>query len=321
MANIYTGSGGIGNWWTSSDPTTELGQEGDPGWYYTDAGKSEAVRQYNAAQKKERDRQYGLAVKRLQQEAAQIAIQKGQAEANAWYNRQMVKLSQQRLAEDARQFNVTSSGYLDNGNPTLEREKFQDNSLYNWTKEAIDLASQPEDWVKYRRYTSGVAANAGAIPGLAWTQGGQQGNQTFQGQQKSNSLSNVLTAMGIATGDSTGTQQTAAPATTAGTTDANWAQQAVNQSAGDATGANSAVTTSNQIASTANDEANMTGDERQLYETANAFSQNPSQSAPGWWHSLDPTTQKLIAGAAKAQGHDWASVMSRLGRSTWGWAA
>lgn len=227
----------------------------------------------------ESDREYSLRAKQVKQQAEQIAISKGQAKANEWYQKQMVQLAKDKFQEEQRQFNVTSSGYLDNGQNTLARDQFQDNSLQNWTRYAIDLGSKPEDWVKYQRMTSGVANNLASIPGLSWTTGGQQGNQTFQGEPKSNSLGNVLTAMGIAGGGT-------------------WAQQAAGQAA-------------------AGDVA-MTPDQQSIYQTANEFAKNPAGAAPGWWENLDTDMKDLLRGAAEAQGHSWASVTSRYNRSRWG---
>ena len=190
----------------------------------------------------------------------------------------MVKLAKDKLQEEQRQFNVTSSGYLDNGAPTMAREQFQDNSLQAWTKQAIDLGSRPQDWVKYKRLTTGINSNIGNIPGLAWTQGGQVGNTTMTGQAQSNSLGNVLGAMGIAGQGG------------------NWAAQAAGQSA--------------QLA--------LSPDEQAVYGTANEFSANPQGAGVNWWENLDPSTQQMIQGAAEAQGHDFASVMSRYKRSRWG---
>jgi len=227
----------------------------------------------------ESDREYELRAKQVKQQAEQIAISKGQAKANEWYQKEMIKLSKQKFAEEQRQFNVTASGYMDDGRNTLARDQFQDNSLQGWTKMAVDLGSRPEDWVRYKRMTSGVAENIGSIPGLSWTVGGQQGAQTFQGQARPNSLANVQTAMGIASGG-------------------NWAQQAAGQAA------------SGNVA--------MTPDERSIYQTANEFAMNPQGAAPGWWDELDTDTKDMIKGAAEAQGHSWSSVLSRYGRSRWG---
>lgn len=254
--------------WGAMNPTT-----------YGAVDPADAVKQAARRSQLESDREYELEVEKLKQKAQEIAISKGEAAAKKWYYEQTVKLSKAKLAEEQRQFNVTSSGYLDNGAPTLAREQFQDNSLQGWTKMAVDLGSRPEDWVRYKRMTSGVAANVGSIPGLSWTVGGQQGAQTFQGQARPNSLANVHTAMGIASGG-------------------NWAQQAAGQAA------------SGNVA--------MTPDEQSIYQTANEFASNPQGAAPGWWDELDTDTKDMIKGAAEAQGHSWASVLSRYGRSRWG---
>lgn len=227
----------------------------------------------------ESDREYQLRVKEANRRREEIAIRQGEAAANKWYQKQMVQIAKDKMQEEARQFNVTASGYLDDGRNTLARDQFQDNSLQNWTKYAIDLGSKPEDWVKYKRMTSGVADNISSIPGLSWTAGGQQGNQTMQGQAQSNSLGNVMTAMGIGNGGT-------------------WAQQAAGQAA---TGG-----------------VAMTPSEQQIYQTANEFASNPQGAAPGWWEEQDSDTKDLLKGAAEAQGHSWATVMSRYGRSRWG---
>ncbi len=160
----------------------------------------------------ESDREYELRAKGVKQQAEQMAISKGQAAATKWYNEQMVQLAKDKLQEESRQFdltfgenqrqfNTTASGYLDNGSPTMAREQFYDSSLQGWTDKAIQLGSTPRDWVKLLRYNSGVQGNIAQIPGLNWTQGGQRGNQTFSGQPESNSLSNVMTGMGIGSGN------------------------------------------------------------------------------------------------------------------------
>ncbi|HVQ45106.1 MAG TPA: hypothetical protein VMT30_09205 [Candidatus Saccharimonadia bacterium] len=101
------------------------------------------------------------------------------------------------LAEQHDQFQTTATGYTPTGQATLEREKFGNQALLDWTTKAIDLASNPADWIKYKQMTSGVAGNLANIPGLAWTQGGQQGNTAFNGTPQANSLGNVLGQMGI----------------------------------------------------------------------------------------------------------------------------
>lgn len=158
----------------------------------------------------ESDREYKLRAKGIKQEAEKIAIQRGQAEATRWYNEQMVQLAKDKLTEDQRQFdlnfgeqqrqynqtfgenqrqfNIGASGYMDNGSPTLERDRFNDNSLFQWTGKAIELGSRPEDWVNYLRYTRGVGNNLSSIPGLSWTVGGQLGNTTGQGAHPTSSL-------------------------------------------------------------------------------------------------------------------------------------
>lgn len=238
-----------------------------------------AVNEARKRSQMESDREYELRVKEANRRREEIAIKKGEAAANKWYQQQMVQISKDKLVEDQRQFNVTSSGYLDNGQNTLARDQFQDDSLQSWTAKAIDLGSRPEDWVKYKRYTSGVGNNLGSIPGLSWTAGGQQGNTTAQGEHPTSSLGNVMTAMGIANGG-------------------NWASSAANQAA------------QGNVA--------MTPSEQQIYQTANEFAANPQGAAPGWWDELDTDTKDLIKGAAEAQGHSWASVMSRFNRSRWG---
>lgn len=271
--------------------------------------------------RQESDRQYQIQLQNLNNQKQQIAIQKGQAEANAWYNQQMVQLSQAKLAEDQRQFNTTTqeairqfgikqqelsrqfdvttaegkrqfelasaeskrqfdatfgqratqftqdldfrksqlgegarqfdlsrgdqldqfaqsmgldkdklresarqydltradqreqflanlaeqhdqfqttaTGYTSTGQATLEREKFGNQALLDWTSKAIDLASRPAAWIKYKQMVSGVSENIGSIPGLSWTQGGQQGNTAFEGTPQANSLGNVLGQMGV----------------------------------------------------------------------------------------------------------------------------
>lgn len=243
----------------------------------------------------ESDREYKLRVDAAKRQAEQIAIQKGQAKATEWYNRQMVQIAKDKLAEERRQydmtfgenqrqFNTTASGYLD-GRPTLAREQFQNSALLDWTKEAIRLASTPKDWVGYKRMTSGVASNIGSIPGLNWTSGGQVGNTTFAGNPETNSLTNVFGNMGVGTGAGGG----------------GWASQAAQQA--------------QQIASTP---LNLNSQEQQIYQTADEFARNPQGAAPGWYDSLDPMTRDLLEGAAAAQGHDWSTVMARMKRASWG---
>ncbi len=544
---------------------------------------------------READRQYQIQLKTLDSQKQQIAIQRGQAEATAWYNQQLVLLSQQKLAEDKRQFDTTtqeavrqfgikqeelkrqfdittvegrrqfdiasgeskrqfdatfgqratqfqqdldfrkqqlgeggrqfdltrgdqldqfaktygldvqkvreqarqfdltradqreqflanlaenhaqfqqtSTGYTASGAPTLEREKFGNQALLDWTSKAIDLASNPADWIKYKQMTSGVAGNVADIPGLDWTQGGQQGNTAFEGEPQANSLQRVLGQMGIqqpipggpapgqsgapppdgiaaaealtpaeqsryneivsrraalreagepdvsaedqrelagyearlprtltpgeqsrltqltdraaqlkaagepglsatdayelqryqqrvgVAGPGGGTaphgpiDQTGAPiGAGAGGLDLSQlrAQQGDQQgswttgadgrmvfvpgtggagtnaaaAAPPAAGANAQPVT-NWAYQAANmvpqvSQLNLSAPERQIYDTANAFSKNPQQAASGFYEQLDPMTRELMRGAAQAQGHDWTTVMSRYNRSRWG---
>lgn len=251
------------------------------------------------------DRAFEVELKKLKQDAERIAITRGQAEANRWYQEQSVKLAKRKLEEEARQFdltfgegkrqfNITASGYMDDGRNTLARDQFQDNSLFNWTKEAIQLASRPEDWVKLRRMQSGVAANIGSMPGLNWASGGQQGNTTFVGQPQNNSLGNVMRPMGINVGQGAGAGQQTAQS-------GNWASQAAQQA--------------DNIAQA---DPNFTPDEQQVYQTAREFAMNPQGAAPGWFENLDPLTRSLLQGAAEAQGLDWGSALTRHKRSRFG---
>lgn len=222
----------------------------------------------------ERDREYELRAEGIKQQAEQIAISRGQAEANKWYQKEMVKLAKDKMVEESRQFNVTASGYLDNGSPTLAREQFQDSGLRGWAQLAASLKG-PEDWVQYKRMTSGVADNIGSIPGLSWTQGGQVGNTTFAGTPQVLTTQKLLGDLG-AGGD--------------------WAAQGAAQA----------------------QQAALTPQEQQIYQTADEFARNPQGAAPGWYENLDATTRSLLKGAAESQGHDWATALSRYGRSRWG---
>jgi hypothetical protein len=118
-----------------------------------------------------------------------LARQQFESQATGTYNGQPT--------EAAREFNATSSGYDQYGNPTLDREKFGNQALFDWTKQAVDLASTPLDWVKEKRLTSGVAANAGQIPGLDMYSGAQVGNTTQTDPSQANSLQHVLGTMGM----------------------------------------------------------------------------------------------------------------------------
>lgn len=271
--------------WGAMNPTTY----GAPATYdpYT------AVDEARKRAQLESDRDYQLRAKQIKQQAEQIAISKGQAKANEWYQKQMVQLSKDKFKEEQRQFNVTSSGYLDSGAPTLAREQFQDNSLRGWTQDAIKLASTPKDWVAYKRMTSGVANNIGSIPGLSWAAGGQIGNQTFAGNPETNSLSNVMGAMGVNVGQGGAATQQASGG--------NWASAAAQQA--------QSIAQSNPAFS---------NQENQIYQTADEFSRNPQGAASDWYEQLDPMTRELIQGASEAQGHDWSTVMARYKRSRWG---
>jgi hypothetical protein len=273
----------------------------------------EAYDEYRQRRQLESDRQYELQVQAAKRQREQMAISRGQAEATRWYNEQMIKLSKAKFEEDKRQFDMTfgenqrqfnttfgenqrqfntnASGYLD-GKPTLQREQFFDNSLQGWTNKAIDLGSRPADWVRYKQYTTGVNNNIGSIPGLSWASAGNQvGNTTAQGEHPTGSLGNVFGAMGVNAGQGGGS----------GGASGDWASQAAQQA--------------NAIATAP---LNLTPGEQQIYQTANEFSRQPNQAAPGWLESLDPLTVSLLEGAAQSQGHDWSTVMSRYRRSRWG---
>lgn len=155
----------------------------------------------------ERDREYELRAQNIENQAKQIAISQGQAKANEWYQKQMVQLSKEKFQEEQRQFdltfgegqrqfNVSQSGYMDNGNPTLAREQFQDSGLRSWAQLAASLKG-PETWVQYKALTGGVADNIGSIPGLSWTQGGQVGNTTFQGTPQVLTTQKLLGDLGV----------------------------------------------------------------------------------------------------------------------------
>lgn len=240
----------------------------------TYATRLAAVQEAQARSQLESDREYDLRAKQIKQQADQIAISRGQAKANEWYQKEMVKLAKAKFEEEQRQFNVTASGYMDNGSPTLAREQFQDSGLRGWAQLAASLKG-PEDWVQYKRMTSGVANNIGSIPGLSWTQGGQVGNTTFAGTPQVLTTQKLLGDLG-AGGD--------------------WATQGAVQA----------------------QQAAMTPQEQQIYQTADEFARNPQGAASGWYENLDPTTRSLLKGAAESQGHDWATVLSRYGRSRWG---
>ena len=243
----------------------------------------------------ESDREYGLRAKQIKQQAESIAIQRGQAKATQWYNKQMVQLSKDKLAEDRRQFNVTSSGYLDSGKPTLSREQFQSNALQGWTDKALQLSRMPQDWVTLSRLQRGVASNIGSIPGLNWAAGGQVGNTTFAGEPQSNSLQNVFGNMGVNVGQG----QAAGGAGTA--TSGNWADVTAQQA--------------NAIATAP---LNLRPDQQQIYQTAREFGMNPQGAAPGWYESLDPSLRDEIQGALEDSGLSWADTLTRYNRSRWG---
>lgn len=166
-----------------------------------DLSTEEGRRQFNAAQAQQNaqfEATFGQRVKEFEQEYGfkreelaeltrrfDVTTEEGKRQFDA-------NLSQRRA-----EFNTTSTGYTSTGQATLEREQFQNDALFKWTQQAIQLASQPQDWVKYKQFTSGVTDNAGAIPGLDWTQGGQQGNTAFAGEATPNSLGNVLGDMGV----------------------------------------------------------------------------------------------------------------------------
>jgi hypothetical protein len=255
----------------------------------------EAYDEYRQRRQLESDRQYELQVQAAKRQREQMAISRGQAEATRWYNEQMIKLSKAKFEEDKRQFdmtfgenqrqfNTTASGYLD-GKPTMAREQFQDSSLQGWTDRALQLSMQPKDWVAYKRMTSGVRNNIGSMPGLSWANGGQVGNTAFAGDPETNSLGNVMGAMGVGQGGGGG----------------GWAG-----------------TAAQQADAIANADPNLTSQEQQIYQTADEFARNPQGAAPGWWEGLDPMTQSLIEGAAQSQGHDFSTVLSRHRRSRWG---
>jgi hypothetical protein len=85
----------------------------------------------------ESDREFGLRAQQIKQGAQRIAIEKGVAQANAWYQRQMVQLAKDKFTEDVRQFNMnfgeqqyqyrtTAFGRdKDTGAPTMARENME----------------------------------------------------------------------------------------------------------------------------------------------------------------------------------------------------
>lgn len=215
------------------------------------------------------DREYQARMQQISQQADQIAISKGQAEANAWAQREQTKLAREQLGLNRQQFETQATGYY-NGAPTMAREAQQDNSLRSWAQFGASLKG-PEDWVAYKRMTSGVANNISSIPGLNWANGGQVGNQTFQGQPQALTAQKLLGDMGVG----------------------NWAASAAqNVAQADAT-------------------PGMTPDERDIYSAADSFSRNPQGASSGWLEGLDPMTQSMLKGAAESAGHDWSSVMGR----------
>lgn len=140
-------------------------------------------------------RQFDLTTATGQQQfAAKLA--EDQRQYNLDFGEQQRQYNQD-FGEKKREFDTTATGYTTTGQATLDREKFQNDALFQWTSKAIDLASTPADWIKYKQMTGGVAANAANMPGLDWTQGGQQGNTAFAGQATPNSLGNVLGQMGV----------------------------------------------------------------------------------------------------------------------------
>lgn len=183
------------------DLTTEEGRR------QFNAQFGETQRQFDATfgqRVKELEMEYGFKREELVERVRQfdISTEEGRRQFN------------ENLAQRKAEFQTSASGYLPNGAPTLEREQFGNDALFKWTQEAIRLASQPQDWVKYKQFTSGVADAAGTIPGLDWQQGGQVGNTTFAGEAQPNSLGNVLGNMGV---QPSGGQQASPPVTAPGT--------------------------------------------------------------------------------------------------------
>lgn len=278
-------------------PGTIFGQQN-----YGNPYDAQAQSQFQAImrrQQMEADREYELRKQSAERQREQIAVSQGQAKATEWYNRQMIGITRDRLqqemtihtqnlAETQRQFNVSQSGYLDSGKPTLGREQFQDQSLMGWTGKAVELASKPRDWVNYARYSRGVSGNVGNIPGLAWTQGGSMGNVSAdpnQAAHPTNSLGSVFGDLGVGTPNPT-------------------AQQAMSMIPGAGGGVSTA--------------GGLNAQQQQLYATANELASNPQGAAYGWLEGQDPTMVDLLRGAAEAQGHDWPTVLARYGRSRWG---
>jgi hypothetical protein len=203
------------------------------------------------------------------------------------------------------------TGFLD-GQSTLDRERlgleqarFGDDSLYRWTNAALEARKRPQDWIGYKRLTSGVAGLPGGIPGLnyganqhgyaTWQGGNQTGNVTVGADPTPASIGDTLGALGQGGQANVGAVgQMPANGNMAG----NWALQAAQ--------------------GIANAPLNLSADEQQVYNTAREFSRNPHGAGIGWWEQQDPMTKELIQGASEDLGNDFATVMSRYKRSRWG---
>ena len=227
------------------------------------------------------DREYQLQLDQLKRQRDADAATVGYQRANLEYQNRVLALSKKRQEQEAQQFNVTASGYMPDGSPTMAREQFQTNTLTGLINTAAQL-NGPANYGNYLAQTRGVASNIGSIPGLAWTQGGQVGNQTFTGSPQVKSLNSILGDMGIGTG-----------------------------AAGAAAGGGMGAVANGTIPGLGNFD-------QQIFRTADEFARNPQGAAAGWYESQDPMTKELLQSAATKQGHDWSSVMGRYNMSRWG---
>ena len=128
------------------------------------------------------NKNYTLQVDRLKAERDRIAISENQQVADEWYKKKSHKLAQDAHNEGIRQFNVSESGYLDNGNPTLNRERYQSDAAQGWARLGTEQRG-PENAFQYAMLqgaagsdplaSAGFGAVAGASPGTGGAQQGQ----------------------------------------------------------------------------------------------------------------------------------------------------
>ena len=231
--------------------------------------------QGEARAQKLQDNNYTLEVDKLKAERDRIAISENQQVADEWYKKKSHKLAQDAHNEGIRQFNVSESGYLDNGNPTLARERYQSDAAQGWAQLGTQQRG-PENAFFYSQLRGAAnadpLASAGfrAVSGAAPT-GGQQAQGAYggalNGPTQAASLQGLSSHL-LGTGDA-GQQGTAGQG---GSGDQQF--------------------------------QNMVG-------IANQFGTDPAKAQPGAWDNLGTYGQKVLGSFLQGTGYDVDEVLGR----------